>query len=117
MDWIVHHKPYGYMDRHDWLKSMWRLSKVRAPPPLNHQVLLYDGHKSHFDDRAIEILRSHPTQQFSSSMTSQGTNNQPRSNGPNSRFKALCNKAKSKWTTNFGTTSFSAADMDYILVK
>ena len=52
-NWKIHHTPYGYMDREGWLKAMIQLSIICGTSPVNNQILLLDGHDSHFNDRAL----------------------------------------------------------------
>lgn len=94
---------------------MWQLSKLYDDYPLNHQVFLYDGNDIHFDDQAIDILRSYHAQPFLPK-SGDSSNDQPNYNGLNLTFEALYNKAKSKLHTNFGTTSFAASHMNYLSV-
>ena len=55
-DWLVHNTPSGYMDRDGWMKAMSLFSRTCGASKMNPQVLFFDGHDSHFDDRATHIL-------------------------------------------------------------
>ena len=60
---------------------------------MNPQVLFFDGHDSHFDDRAIHILRSHHISPFILK-AGDSTNDQPNDNGPNCMLKRYYSIAK-----------------------
>ena len=53
LDLIVHHTPYGYMDRDGWLKAMIQFSNICGASLVNNQIIFFSGHYSHFDDRAL----------------------------------------------------------------
>ena len=52
-DWKVHHTPSGYMDRDRWLNAMTQLFNICGASPINNNILFFDGHDSHFDDRNL----------------------------------------------------------------
>ena len=58
-DWIVHNTPSVYMDRNGWMMAMIIFSRTCGASKLNPQVLLFDFHSIHFDDRATHLLRYH----------------------------------------------------------
>ena len=47
------------MDRGGWMKATSLFSRTCGNSNINHQVLLFVSHDSHFDDRATYVLRSH----------------------------------------------------------
>ena len=53
-DWLVHNTLSGYMDRDGWMKAMSLFSRTCAASKMNPQVLFFDGHDSHLDDRAVK---------------------------------------------------------------
>ena len=53
LDWKVHHTSSGYMDIDEWLKAMTQSSNICGASPVNNQILFFDGHDIHFDDRAL----------------------------------------------------------------
>ena len=74
------------MDRDGWMKAMNLFSRTFGSSQMNPQVLFFDSHDSHFDDRATHILRSH---HISPIILKAGdsTNDQPNDNGPNLKLK------------------------------
>ena len=83
------------MDRDGWHKSMAISPYMYYSYPFNTQVLLHDGHDSHFDDRVINILRSHNIQSF---ILNEGysVHEQPNYNGPNFKLNNLYGGARMK---------------------
>ena len=79
-DWLVHCTPSGYMDRDGWMKAMSLFSRTCGSSKMNPQVLFFDGHDSHLDDRATHILRSHHISPFILK-AGDSTNDQPNYNG------------------------------------
>ena len=64
LDWTVHHTSSGYMDRDRWLKAMTQFSNICGASPVNNQILFFDGHDSHFDDRALTHMQNKNIQPF-----------------------------------------------------
>ena len=81
-DWLVHNMPPGYMDRYVWMKVMSLFSRTCGASKINPQVLFFDVHDSHFNDRAIHILQYHHIYPFIIK-AGDSTNDQPNDNGPN----------------------------------
>ena len=57
-DWNVHHTPSGCMDRYWWLKVVTQFSNICGASPVKNYILFFDGHDSHFDDRALTHTQS-----------------------------------------------------------
>ena len=76
------------MDRDGWLKSMTQFSNICSASPVNNQILFFDVHDSHFDNRALTQMQSKNIQPF---ILKAGDyiNDQPNDNGPNSKLKDL----------------------------
>ena len=55
-DWLVHNTPSGYMNRDVWMKATSLFNRTCGASKMNPQVLFFEGHDSHFDDRAAHIL-------------------------------------------------------------
>ena len=53
LDWAVHQKTSGYMDRDRWIKSTTKVSNLCITPPVNNKILFCDGHDSHFYNREL----------------------------------------------------------------
>ena len=74
------------MDRDGWMKAMSLFSITCKYSKMNPQVLFFDGHDIHFDDRVTHILQSFHISPF---ILKEGdsTNDQPNDNGPNLKLK------------------------------
>ena len=88
MDWAVHPTPSVYMDRDDWLKDMNQFSNICDASPVNNQMLLFDGHDSHFDELALTQIHSKNIQPFILN-AGDSMDDHPNENGPNSKLKVL----------------------------
>ena len=115
-DWLVHSTPSGYMDMDGCMKSMSLFSRTCGSIKMNPQVLLFDGHDIHFDDRATHILQSHHISPFVLK-AGNSTNDQPNDNGPNLKLKRYYGIAKVKWQRQHGTMKFTPAHMNSVLVE
>ena len=115
-DWLVHCTPSGYMYRDGWMKEMSILSRTCGSSKMNPQVLFFDGHDSHFDDRATHILRSHRISPFILK-AGDSTNDQPNDNGPNRMLKRYYSIARVKWQRQRGIMKFTPTHMNYVLVE
>ena len=51
--WKIHHTPYVYMERYGWLNYLNQFSNLCGASPVNNQILFFDGHNSHFDERSL----------------------------------------------------------------
>ena len=83
------------MDRDGWMKAMGLFSSTCGSSKMNPQVLFFDGHDIHFDDRATHILRSHHISPFILK-AGDSTNDQPNDNGPNCMLKRYYSISKRK---------------------
>ena len=115
-DWVIHNSQSGYMDRVGWHKSMSHFPSMCCSSPLNTQVLFYDGHDIHFDDRALDILRRHNIRSF---ILNKGdyVHDQPNNNGPNMKLNNFYDNAKMNWMRHHGTLKFTPAHMNYVPVE
>ena len=52
-DWVSHNLLLVYIDSYRWHKSIAHFSSIHFSNIINTQVIFYDGHDSHFDDRAV----------------------------------------------------------------
>ena len=84
--------------------------------PLNPQVLFYDGHGSHFDDRALDILRRNNIQSFILKV-GDSVHDQPHNNVPNMKFKNLYNNVRMNWIKHHGTLKFTPTHINSVLVE
>ena len=104
------------MDRDGWLKAMTQFSNICGASPVNNQILFFDGHDSHFNDRALKHMQNKNIQPFILK-AGDSINDQPNDNGPNSTLKVLCNRLKAKWMVKYGTTRFQPHHMNAVLVE
>ena len=113
--WTVFYPPQFYMDHNRWIKYMSHLSSICCYSPLNTQFLLYDCHEIHFDDRALNILRSHHIKYFILKAC-EYVHDHPNDNGPNLKLNNMYNNAIMKWKRKHGTLKFTPAHINTILV-
>ena len=83
---------------------------------MNPQVLFFDVHDSHFNDRATHLLQYHHISPFILK-AGNSKNDQPNDNGPNLKLKRNYSLEKVKWQRQNGTMKFTAAHMNYVLVE
>ena len=95
---------------------MTQFSNICGTSPINNQILFFDGHDSHFEDRALTQMQSKNIQPFILK-AGDSINDHTNDNGPNSTLKALYNIYKAKWMLNYGTTSFQPHHMTSVLVE
>ena len=88
LDWKVHHKKYGYMDRYGWLKTMIQFYNLCGTSLVKDQILSFNGNDSHFDNRALIQINYSNIQKFVLK-SGDSTNDQSNDNGPNSKLKYL----------------------------
>ena len=115
-DWRVHHTPYGYMDRDEWLKATTKFYNICGASPVNNQILLFGGNDSHFNDHALTQMKTKNIQPFILK-AGDPINDQPNNNGPNSKLKSLYNVLKDQWILKYGTTRFQPNHMNSVLVE
>ena len=108
--------PSIYMDNDGRIKDTTHFSLICGSSNWNPQVLLYDRHYNHFDDREIKIILSHHIQPFilkSDYYINYVTNY----NGPNSRLMTLYSNIIINWMSNHVTLKFMPAHMNSVLVE
>ena len=98
------------------MKAMSLFSRTCVYGKMNPQVLFFDGHYSHFNDRATHILQSHHISTFILK-AGDSTNDQPNDNGTNLKLKIYYGIAKMKWQRQHGTMKFNPAHMKSVLVE
>ena len=64
LDWTVHHTPSDYMDRDRWLNSTTQFTNICIASPVSNQIIFFDGHNSHSDDRTLTQIQSKNIQTF-----------------------------------------------------
>ena len=92
------------------------LHHICGASPANNQILLFDGHNSHFNDGALRQMMCKNIQIFVIE-SSNSIKNQPNDNGPNAKLKSLYNVAKTTWVLKYETTKFSPHHMNSLLVE
>ena len=115
-DWVVQNSPSGYMYRDGWHKSMDRFPSMCCSSPLNPQVLFYDGHDSHFDDMALDILCKNNIQYFIPK-AGYSVHDQTNDNGPIVKLNNLYGNTRMNCTRDHGTLKFSTPHMNSVLVE
>ena len=115
-DWLVYNTPSVYMDRDGWMKATSLFGRTCGASKTNPQVLFFDAHNSHFDDRATHILRYYHIFPFILK-AGDSTNDQPNDNGPNLKLKRYYGIAKVKYQRQHGTTKFTPAHMNSVPVE
>ena len=98
------------------MKAMSLFSRTCGDRKLNPQVLFFDVHDSHFDDRATHILQSHHISAFILK-AGDSVNDQPNDNRPNIKLKRYYGLAKIKWQRQHGTMKFTPSHMNSVLVE
>ena len=73
------------------MKSTMHFNYVCGSKKINTQVLLYDGHDSHFEEKAIQILRSDHIKPFVLKV-GDPRNDQKNDNGPSLKQKGMYGK-------------------------
>ena len=104
------------MNRDGWLKSTTQLSNVCGDSSVNNQIIFFDGHDSHFDDRTLIHMELQNIQPFLLN-AGNSTNNHPNDDFPNAKLKSLCNYVTSVWIMKYGTTKMLPHHMNSILVE
>ena len=74
---------------------MIQFSNICRASPVKNQILFFDGHDSHFDNRSLPKTQSKNIQPFILK-AGDSINDQTNGNGPNSKLKALYNILKTK---------------------
>ena len=79
-------------------------------------MIFYDGHDSHFDDRAMNIICRHHIQYF---ILKAGdyVNGQPNNNGPSMKLKNVYGNERMKWMRKYGTLKFTPTHKNSVLVE
>ena len=89
---------------------------VCVPNNLNPQVLLYDVHYSHFDDRDIHIILSGHIKPFILK-AGDSVNYQPNDNGSNLNLKGIYVQSGMNWQRQNGTLGFMDSRMSVLLLE
>ena len=84
--------------------------------PLKLQVIFYDDHDIHFDDRALYILRRHHIQSFILK-ESDSIHDHPNNNDPNTNLNNFYGNARMNWIRKHGTLKFTLPYMNSVLVE
>ena len=81
------------MDRDKWLKSMSQFSTVCGVSTINNQIILFDEHDCHIDERKISYIYNQNIQPF---VLKAGdyVKNHTNDNGLNEKLKSHYNDAK-----------------------
>ena len=93
-----------------------QFSNVCGTSPVKNQIILFDGHDSHFDNRALRQMMYRNIQPFVMK-SGNSINDQPNYNGPNSKLKSLYNVVNSVWMLKYVTTKHLPHHMNSVLVE
>ena len=115
-DWIVHCTPSGYMDRDGWWKAIQQFCKLSGAHAGNNQALFFDGHDSHWDADALDMM-SHNFVHGFFLKAGDSVNDQPNDNGFNAKAKSIYNDEKALWDEEYVTTPYSPPMMNKVMVK
>ena len=115
-NWISHATPSGYMDRDGWFKTINNFTKLCGSSKSNPQYLFFDGHDSHWDADALDVLHRRSVYSFFLK-AGDSENDQPNDNGPNAGLKADYNEEKGEWLLKFPSRKFTPASMNDVLTK
>ena len=88
------------------MKAMMHFKTVCGANKLNPQVLLYDGHGIHFEDRDIHILCYNHIKPFILKLSDSG-NYQKNDNGPNIKVKGIYGQDRIKLQRQHGILKFN----------
>ena len=93
-----------------------QLSNVYGTYPLNNQIIFFDGHHSHFDERALRHMEYQNIQPF---ILKSGDSTKYHSNDnlPNTKLKSCYNEVKSMWMLKNGKTNCLTHHMKYLVIK
>ena len=103
------------MERDVWMKEMVHFKTFCGENKLNTQVLFYDGHDRHFDERDIHIILSNHIKPFILNSGDSG-NDQPNDNGPKLNLKGIYVQERMNWKRQHTTLKFTNDHMSYVLV-
>mmetsp|Transcript_22960 Transcript_22960/g.34823 ORF Transcript_22960/g.34823 Transcript_22960/m.34823 type:complete len:226 (+) Transcript_22960:932-1609(+) len=85
-NWVTHATTSGYMDRDGWFKTIHNFTKLCGASESNPQYLYFDGHGSHWDADALDLMSSNDIYSFFLK-AEDSENDQPNDNGPNAGLK------------------------------
>ena len=115
-DWVFHNSPSVYMDRDGWHKSMAHFSSMCFSSHLNSQVLFYDGHGIHFDNRSLNMICRHNIQYFILKSCDY-VHDHPNDKCPNMKLNIFYGNSRMNYTRHHGTLNFSPPHINYFLVE
>ena len=115
-NWVVQNLSPGYMDLYCWHKFMSHFPSMCVSSPINYQVLLYDGHDSHFDYRVLNILHRHHILSLIL-RSGDSVHDKPNNNGQNMKINDLYGNEIMNWMRQHGTLKLTLSHMNYVLVE
>jgi len=110
-NWVTHATTSGYMDRDGWFKTIHNFTKLCGASESNPQYLYFDGHGSHWDADALDLMSSNDIYSFFLK-AEDSENDQPNDNGPNAGLKDDYNDEKAEWLLKFPSRKFTPASMN-----
>ena len=115
-DWVIHHPSSRYMYCDGCHKSMSYFAYVCCYSYINPQVIFYDVHDRHFENRSLDILRKH---NIHSVILKAGdsVHYHPNNKNPNMKLNNLYANAIMNWKIHHKTLKFTPAHMNSTLVS
>ena len=95
---------------------MTQFSNVCGASPVNNRILLFDRHKSQFDDGALRQMMCKNIQPFVIK-SSDSINDQTNNNGLNAKLKSLYKVINSTWMLKYGMKNISPPHINSFLVE
>ena len=104
------------MDRDGWWKSIQQFCKLSRAHAGNNQALFFDGHYSHWDADALDMMSNNFVHGFFLKAVSSG-NDQPNNDGSNAKAKSIYNDEKALWDEEYVITPYLPPMMNKVMVK
>jgi len=115
-NWITHNNESGYMDRDGFLKAATAFIQMTGASVHNPQFLFLDGHDSHWDSDALDLLAANHVYIFFLK-SGDSENDQPLDNGPNCLVKQIYDEEKEAWDTKWQTTPYTPYHFNFVIAK
>lgn len=115
-DWLVCNTPSGYMDRDSWQKAIRYFAQKCGATVVDHVLLFFDGHDSHWDPETMDIMKSNYINTFILKVQDL-ENDQPNDNGANAKLQSCYNLQKAEWDEKFINVRYTPEHLDSILTK
>lgn len=115
-DWLVCNTPSGYMDRDSWRLAIRYFAQKCGATALDRVLLFFDGHDSHWDPGAMEIMEANHINAFILKVAD-SENDQPNDNGANAKLHSCYNHQKAEWGEKFINVKYTPAHLNSVLTQ